>query len=284
MRYLRGVHRLFVSALMLAACEGEPALPDADPNDIDGDGVANANDNCERDGNPDQHDEDGDALGDACDNCPTIANPTQADTTELAEMAFEDGVGDACDYRPGLSGDLVGALHTWSSGAAMNAWNGIGWTIESDELRATGPARWSIKRGEDGDGLIVVARMSSVDVSTGGATVAIDGDGVNAGATCTLRMGASGEELVAQEIGASSDVASVTGIDPLVPRQLVAWRRVLPSQTQLECRVEQGTTKIDALITLTDDITVGVYTIASDGASVSLSSVIAYTSPGPKNP
>jgi hypothetical protein len=269
---------------VLVACDGEPALPDADPNDLDGDGIANANDNCERDGNPDQHDEDGDALGDACDNCPTIGNPTQADTTELTQMAFEDGVGDACDYRPGLSGDLVGALHTWSSGAGMNAWNGTGWTIDADELRTSGAARWTIRRGEMGDGVIVVARMTSVDLSTGSVMVAIDGDGVNAGATCTLRSSASGDEVVALEIGGAMDVAPVTGIDPLLPRQLVAWRRVLPSQTQLECRVEQNTTKIDALITLTDDVTIGAYTIAGDGASVSLSSVIVYTSPGPKNP
>lgn len=268
---------------VIAACDGQPALPDADPNDVDGDGIANADDNCAQRRNPDQHDEDGDLLGDACDNCPTVVNPAQADTTEVAVHAFEDGVGDACDYRPGFAGDQVGAFYTWAAPEQMNAFTGTGWTIDRDELHAQGAARWQVKRGEQGDGLIVAARMTAVDLGGGSLSIAIDGDGINAGLTCTLRTGTSGEELVAREVGAAQTIANVSG-DPAQPRTLVAWRRVTTVKNELECRVDQGTIKTETSIPLTDGLIVGSYALISDGASASLSSVIVVTAPGPKTP
>ena len=268
----------------LLACEGAPALPDADPDDLDGDGIVNADDNCARNGNPDQHDEDGDALGDACDNCPATANPTQPDTTEVALNMFEDGVGDACDYRPGLAGDQIGALFTWASADQMNAWVGTGWTIDGDELRTTGMARWQIKRGEMGDGLIVVAQLTSLDLTGGALTIAIDGDGINAGLICVLQQGSGSEELVAREVGGAMSVTNVPSVDPLLPRTLVAWRRLTRVTDELECRVAQGTSKTETSIVLIDDTIIGAYGIASSGASAAISSVIVLTAPGPKNP
>lgn len=47
----------------------------ADPNDIDGDGIPKATDNCLAIENPDQVDSDSDGKGDACDPCPKEANP-----------------------------------------------------------------------------------------------------------------------------------------------------------------------------------------------------------------
>jgi hypothetical protein len=66
--------------------------------DADGDGVADADDDCPLLANPDQADTDGDSSGDACDNCPALANPPQRDLDR-------DGVGDACD--PDIDGDGV---------------------------------------------------------------------------------------------------------------------------------------------------------------------------------
>ena len=62
----------------------------AAPLDTDGDGVADASDNCPSVANPDQADGDADGVGELCDNCPGVANPGQEDTDG-------DGAGDACD-------------------------------------------------------------------------------------------------------------------------------------------------------------------------------------------
>jgi alpha-tubulin suppressor-like RCC1 family protein len=71
--------------------------------DIDGDGVADLDDNCAEQANPDQANHDGDSGGDVCDadddgdsliddldNCPLVVNAAQTDTEC-------DGRGDACD-------------------------------------------------------------------------------------------------------------------------------------------------------------------------------------------
>jgi hypothetical protein len=281
-------------AVLLVACGGDGnALSDAaDPDDLDGDGVANVDDNCAMTANIEQHDEDGDAIGDACDNCPTAANPTQADTTELAVQAFEDGIGDACDFRPGISGDEVGALYTWARIEQAASWNGSGWVIESDELRTTGDARWSARRAEQGDGLIVVARLTALTLattSTGGTlSIAIDGDGISAGAVCALRTtGGGGVELVASEVGGAMTVDAVTLAGAGEPQSLVAWRRLTNAANQIACRYVRGDTDAspdEAIAALTDDVITGAYAIASTGATANVSSVIVYTSPGPKNP
>lgn len=58
--------------------------------DSDGDGIADAVDNCPGTPNPDQANGDDDGFGDACDNCPLVSNPGQEDTPQ------PDGLGDAC--------------------------------------------------------------------------------------------------------------------------------------------------------------------------------------------
>ncbi len=89
--------------------------PDGDQLDLDGDGIADVNDNCPDIANPLQEDADHDGRGDVCDactdtdgdgsgdpgfpntcpvdNCPSIANSNQTDT-DL------DGIGDVCDNCP----------------------------------------------------------------------------------------------------------------------------------------------------------------------------------------
>jgi hypothetical protein len=99
---------------------------------INGDGVADAVDNCPAVCNPTQQDTDGDGIGDACeisedydfdgvqdiqDICPAFFDPSQQDTDG-------DGLGDACDPdstdddRDGQPDDLVQALVGASCGGS----------------------------------------------------------------------------------------------------------------------------------------------------------------------
>lgn len=92
------------------------------PDDLDGDGILNIDDNCPRTSNIDQIDSDSDGAGDACDNCLTVPNPEQEnnDADELGDECDNcprtanidqldsdgDGAGDACDncqrlFNPG---------------------------------------------------------------------------------------------------------------------------------------------------------------------------------------
>lgn len=61
--------------------------------DADSDGVPDATDDCPEIANADQRDTDRDGIGDACDDCPDVADTVQADTDA-------DRVGDACDPCP----------------------------------------------------------------------------------------------------------------------------------------------------------------------------------------
>jgi hypothetical protein len=268
--------------VLRVACDVAASEPDANPDDHEGDGNHNADDNCPRRGNVDQHDEDADLVGDACDNCPTIANADQRDTTGAnARDQFPDGVGDACDLRPGLSGDEIARMFTFADEGQASAWTGSGWTISGDAAQMSGDAQWQTRSNQRGDGQILVAEMASLS-GAGQLTIAIDGNGVESGSACTL----SGTELIAHDLanGGSTSVAISLTSDPLT---LVAWRSVTGTITRVAtvtCRVTQGGMTQSSEQVLSDDTILGNQAIVGMNVIASVRSLMVYTSPGPKSP
>ena len=70
--------------------DGQGGLCQASPQDRDGDGFPNGQDNCPDTASLNIGDRDADGIGDICDNCIAVANQDGADEDD-------DGAGDACD-------------------------------------------------------------------------------------------------------------------------------------------------------------------------------------------
>ena len=119
-------------------CDSEPGdtLQDASlidtssPDDVDGDGVLNATDNCPMVANANQANEDNDATGDACDNCPPFPGPgTDSDN---------DGVGDVCDPHLLIPGDSIALFEGFAGAALPPGWVANGaWSVALGNLLST---------------------------------------------------------------------------------------------------------------------------------------------------
>ena len=230
------------------------------------------------------HDEDGDGIGDGCDVCPAAPDPRQLDTTEAATMlAFPDRVGDACDPRPSLSGDKLGAFHPFVDAVRASDWLGSGWTIENDRARASDVARWVSKTREAGDGVYVQARIAQLAWLAGGAfDLAVDGDGVDTGLVCAItrdRDGDGNDELEAREVnGAVTTKSTPMPITGAIT--LTAWRVIdVQRRGTLRCRLtfEGGGAVLE--LPTTDDAAVGIYGFAQQAATTEVTSIVVYTSP-----
>jgi len=232
----------------------------------------------------DTHDEDGDGIGDKCDDCPAAADPAQRDTTEAATMiVFPDGIGDACDPRPALSGDKLGALHTFFDPAAAAAWNGSGWTIADDLAHATASARWVHRTSESGDGLFVQARLAQLAWDVGGRfEIAIDGDGVGSGYGCAIVKDTDNDgndELEAREaVGTPMSKSVNMAITGAIT--LTAWRFFDPQRRgTIRCRVTFDANNATLDIPTVDDFPIGIYGFASEASTTDVSSLVVYTQP-----
>jgi hypothetical protein len=102
--------------------------------DTDGDGVADAVDNCPGVSNANQSDADGDGRGDVCDNCPSVSNANQADTDG-------DGRGDVCDNCPvAFNADQVDADGDGKGNACDNCPNNANADQADSDGNGTGDA------------------------------------------------------------------------------------------------------------------------------------------------
>lgn len=272
-------------ALALAgACEDGVTGPPIDPDDVDGDGIPNAQDLCPAVGDPLQHDEDGDGFGDLCDVCPTVVDPLQGDTGEVSTgIMFEDGVGDACDPRPSRGGDKIGALHTFADDTTPQ-WLGAGWEIADDRARAAVDARWQHTRGQSGDDVTARLAVESVTWTGSGGSVAIalDGDGLESGRSCTVfedRDLDGNDELELRELGGAVEVRSLPGTIT-GPLELVLSRGVerRTGTGAILCRV-LGLGREISLSADASALTTGQYAFAATGADVVATSLIVYKSP-----
>jgi hypothetical protein len=101
--------------------------------DLDGDGIPNATDNCPTVPNAHQWNEDGDAFGDACDPCPQYA--------ALQIDSDDDGIGDDCDPHPDTPGDTLVLFEGFNvDGALPASWTTSGagtWTVTGGKLAYT---------------------------------------------------------------------------------------------------------------------------------------------------
>jgi hypothetical protein len=269
------------------ACDGGPAAPPMDPDDVDGDGIPNARDRCPEVADPAQHDEDGDGFGDLCDVCPTVSDPEQLDQGELAAISFNDGVGDACDPRPSTGGDRIGALHTFAADNAA-AWIGAGWTIADDRARASGAARWLGTRAASGDAVTARLAVESVAwAAAGGAvSVALDGDGLGSARACALvadRNGDGRDELEVRELGGAVAVrelgGAVAGPLTLIVQRGVDRRTATGVVHCLAVFPDKPDAPIQVSIPTSDDTTTGQYVIAAADAEVVATSLVVYGSP-----
>jgi len=182
------------------APQGNPA-----PDDDDGDGVLNADDNCPQVANPDQFNEDGDATGDACDPCPQLA--AAADDADRDG----DGIGDGCDPRPDSPGDKLvywNGFHVSGSGlpAGLSQIHGSSqlWSVANDQLVfSRNGDDWNIvafdtaAKSHTTDATFEI--ITSYPVTTGSAAaagVAVDVEGKdNDVSECQARTDAQGREL-----------------------------------------------------------------------------------------
>ncbi len=269
-----------LGVLSIAACTDTvpPPIAPKDPNDVDGDGIANAADLCPETYDPEQHDEDLDGVGDACDVCPTVFDPDQSDLGETGALQFGDHIGDACDPRPGRDGDRLALLDTFAVDTSAS-WEGTGWQIGADVARTDVPARWFYPGPISGDGLYgQIAVPLLVWLSGGEVEVVVDGDGESSGLSCAVVTDTDGDghdELVARDVGVSEMRVPLPG-PATAPLTITAWRTIDYTRAgHFTCRAAGLEIKFD----VTDVVPAGGVAFAASGALVDVSSIVAYTFP-----
>ena len=279
------MRRLAMLALVLGGCAGDDGGgPPVDPNDVDGDGIPNESDVCPNRQDPAQHDDDADSVGDACDNCPAAPNLDQADTSErrASPPQFPDGVGDACDRRQTQADDRLARFFPFADPAEANSFTGSGFTVAGDKLAGT-TGRWQVKRGEQGDGLSVQAKITHLvwPQAEGRFELHSDGDGINSGFTCAIVHDGLTDTLVLSEIGGATTSKSLGQLTPTSTFVMTLSRAFSQLQTGTAgCFFSvDGNAELRIDLTTTDDSPIGSYGLAATNAEVELPSLTIFTTP-----
>jgi hypothetical protein len=156
---------------------GNPT-PTVNPNDLDGDGVPNAKDNCPTVFNPDQLDSDGDGIGDACDSCANVPNQRPGDSCTLlvgkasittsagqAQLVLDASFSGVVDTR-GLSSlrfELTGNGQSYAIAADPSQLNSNkqGTVVNYNSK----PLAVSLRRSATQSGMLVSARITVPDLA-----------------------------------------------------------------------------------------------------------------------
>lgn len=227
------------------------AIPPEDPDaslppllDDDGDGVLNGVDNCPKVANPDQRDHDADTKGDVCDHCPHLA-VTDTDSDG-------DGIGDACDPRPTMGGDVRRLWEGFYDPSSISGWGGGGnWSVANGKLRQT-----STNANQTGSGPpIAVAKafvMTSftVDALSGASSNPQIGvsSGVSGGLqrySCTLQRAQSLNVRTETSWVEATNVVQQSGNTAWTPGTFAAGSTatvISRLNGGFQCRIVQGTT------------------------------------------
>jgi hypothetical protein len=236
--------------VLLTGCSFRPGtlgdangdVVDVPPGDTDGDGVANAVDNCPTVPNANQRDRDNDKHGDACDGCPHIANPGDPD------MDY-DGVGDDCDPRPSIAGDRRVLWEDFDDPSTSSSWTKTGaWTI------AGGVARQSSSTGEAYLAIPTsfvhpyVATAFQVDALAGGTAQIGMCSSIGAGQYYCCMVKSMGPVLHAVSYGAVTDIRDATWTGTFATTDRISI--VENENTNHECVARQGVVMASVATTL----------------------------------
>jgi Thrombospondin type 3 repeat len=230
---------------------------DGPPGDVDGDGVADGDDNCPEVANPMQENEDGDDRGNACDLCPHL--PGTVPGTDDDDDG--DGIGNQCDPRPTMIDKLVVFLafddpHDLDA-FALRAGTNL-WTVSGGQLHQTDPAvaipQQIVWTGQSIAGDVAVQTQLHIDAvpsGTGTRLAAVSGAYDDSGSVdayaCGVRSPDAGQTASstgwhfsappafdAQAIGASVGGTMTPGLH--ARESLVATRQM--DNSTLDCRAD----------------------------------------------
>jgi hypothetical protein len=240
------------------------APPDGPSDDVDGDGVPNASDNCPAIANPTQANEDNDPVGDACDPCPPYADNTDSDG---------DGVGDLCDPNPGTAGDQLVLFEGFSDGIPGSWVNMGGWTasngnaqiVSSDGAVAyLGPPLAATARGT-ATAVFVADQLFGTGGKAFGVTNPAESATAMAGLVCELLDGG----------GPSSGIGDLSTAAPVATMPLtwavgdVIRASFTRQDTMFSCAISDTTTAASSTIPYTQTVTVTQPIVAVRSHSIS---------------